>query len=132
MSDKMIKVRDMKTIRLHWFNAFCWLVLLVSGFGIVSGDVIRLVPAAWPELMQGIFGGNATLVLTHAVIGIIWAVVFVLFILFNGKDACILTSLYCLALMIPILFVFRNMNRTSKDITKVLEQTYISSKIWPS
>jgi len=86
MSDKMIKVRDMKTIRLHWFNAFCWLVLILSGFGIVSGDFIRLVPAAWPEFMQGMFGGNENLVLTHGIIGITWAVVFALFILFNGKS----------------------------------------------
>ncbi len=86
MSDKMIKVRDLKTIRLHWFNALCWLLLIISGFGIVSGDVIRLVPAAWPELMQGSFGGNANLVLTHAIVGIAWALVFALFIMFNGKD----------------------------------------------
>jgi len=86
MSDEMIKVREKKTIRLHWFNAFCWLLLIVSGFGIVSGDFIRLVPAAWPELMQGLFGGNANLVLTHAIVGITWVSIFALFILFNGKS----------------------------------------------
>jgi formate dehydrogenase subunit gamma len=86
MSDKMIKVRDKGTIRLHWFNALCWLLLILSGFGIVSGDTIRLAPAVWPEFMQGMFGGNENLVLTHGIIGITWAVVFALFILFNGKS----------------------------------------------
>jgi formate dehydrogenase subunit gamma len=86
MSDKMIKVRDKKTIRIHWFNALCWLLLIASGFGILSGDTIRLAPAIWPEFMQGMFGGNENLVLTHAIVGITWAVVFALFILFNGKS----------------------------------------------
>lgn len=86
MSDKMIKVRETKTIRLHWFNALCWLLLIVSGFGIISGDFVRLVPASWPEFMQGLFGGNENLVLVHAIVGITWAIVFLLFILFNGKD----------------------------------------------
>lgn len=88
MSDapKMLHVREKKTIRLHWFNALCWLLLIMSGFGIISGDFVRLAPAFWPEFMQGLFGGNENLVLTHAIVGITWMAVFVLFILFNFKD----------------------------------------------
>jgi len=82
-SCKMLHVREKKTIRLHWFNALCWLLLVLSGFGIISGDSLRIAPAFWPEFMQGLFGGNETLVLTHAILGITWMLVFVLFILFN-------------------------------------------------
>jgi len=83
MTDKMLRVRDKKTIRLHWFNALCWLLLIISGFGIISGDFVRVVPGFWPEFMQGLFGGNENLVLTHAIVGITWMIVFALFILFN-------------------------------------------------
>ncbi len=83
---EVICVREKKTIRLHWFNAFCWFVLLASGFGIISGDFVRLVPAFWPELMQGLFGGNNNLVLAHIIVGITWIAVFALFIMFNSKS----------------------------------------------
>jgi formate dehydrogenase subunit gamma len=85
-SGQMICVREKKTIRLHWFNALCWFLLLLSGLGMISGDFVRLVPAAWPEFMQGLFGGNENLVLVHAIVGIAWAVIFALFILFNFKE----------------------------------------------
>ena len=84
-SGQMICVREKKTIRLHWFNALCWLLLLASGFGIISGDFVRLAPAFWPELMQGLFGGNDNLILAHIIVGLAWVAVFVLFILFNFK-----------------------------------------------
>ncbi|HAI70430.1 MAG TPA: formate dehydrogenase [Gammaproteobacteria bacterium] len=84
-TDQMICVREKKTIRLHWFNALCWLLLLASGFGIISGDFVRLAPTFWPELMQGLFGGNDNLVLAHIIVGISWVAVFVFFILFNFK-----------------------------------------------
>ncbi|MEN8215046.1 MAG: cytochrome b/b6 domain-containing protein [Pseudomonadota bacterium] len=83
MNDTMVHVREKKTIRLHWFNALCWLLLILSGFGIISGDFVRVVPGFWPEFMQGLFGGNDNLVLTHAIGGITWMIVFALFILFN-------------------------------------------------
>lgn len=85
MSDscQMVQVREKKTIRLHWFNALCWLLLLGSGFGIISGDFVRVMPAFWPEFMQGLVGGNETLVLIHAIVGITWMLVFILFINFN-------------------------------------------------
>ncbi len=82
---QMIQVREKKTIRLHWFNATCWLLLILSGFGIISGDFVRLAPAFWPEFMQGLFNGNDNLVLAHAIVGITWVLVFTLFIIFNFK-----------------------------------------------
>lgn len=85
-SPRTIKIRDRKVIRVHWFNALCWFLLAGTGLGIISGDDVRLAPAFWPELLQGLFGGNKYLVLTHAVIGLVWVGVFVLFIALNLKD----------------------------------------------
>ena len=89
MSKATIKVREKKVIRLHWFNAAVWALMVASGFGILSGDFVRLVPAAWPEFLQGLFGGNDNLALMHGIIGIAWIVVFALFTLFNLKSVVI-------------------------------------------
>lgn len=85
-SSRTIKVRDRKVIRAHWFNALCWFLLVGTGLGIISGADVRLAPAFWPEFLQGLFGGSKYLVFTHAVIGLAWAGVFVLFIALNLKS----------------------------------------------
>jgi formate dehydrogenase subunit gamma len=81
----MIRVRDLWTIRLHWFNACCWALLVASGFGIISGDTLRLAPAFWPGFLQDLFGGNAALVLTHALGGMVWFLAIALFVLLRWR-----------------------------------------------
>jgi len=80
---KVIKVREKQTIFIHWFNAFFWFALVMSGFAIISGDFVRFVPAAWPEFVQGLLGGNNTVILIHAIGGIVWVVGLLLFTIFN-------------------------------------------------
>ena len=87
--NRLIDVRPKKNIRLHWFNATCWLLLVGSGLGIISGDFVRLVPAAWPELLQNAVGGNANLVLMHAILGIVWMLVIGLFAVVNLREQTI-------------------------------------------
>lgn len=82
---RRIHVRDAGTIRLHWFNALCWGLLVASGLGIISGDFMRLAPAFWPELLQNLFGGNAALVLGHAVLGLVWMSGIALFTLLRWR-----------------------------------------------
>ncbi len=77
-----VKIREADAIALHWFNAFIWLTMLASGFGLISGDYVRVVPAAWAEAAQSLFGGADLLILTHAIIGIIWGGVFLLYTIF--------------------------------------------------
>lgn len=84
--ERLILVRDLWTIRLHWFNALCWLVLVASGLGIISGDGLRLAPAFWPTFVQGLFGGNANLVLFHGVVGIVWVIGIALFVLTRWRS----------------------------------------------
>lgn len=81
-----ILVRDSWTIRLHWFNALCWLILTGSGLGIISGENLRLAPAFWPEFLQNLFGGNANLVLFHIAVGITWVAGIALFVLLRWKS----------------------------------------------
>jgi len=81
---KTYKVRGGDSIFLHWFNVSVWLVMLMTGFGIVSGGFVRLVPPGWPTFMQNLFGGNARLANVHGWIGIAWASVFTVYTLLNG------------------------------------------------
>ncbi len=83
MTERLIRVRDRRTIALHWFNAACWALLLASGFGIISGDNVRLAPAFWPGLVQNLAGGNAPVVSFHGVLGMVWAASILAFALFN-------------------------------------------------
>lgn len=82
---RKIKVRGADSIFLHWFNVLVWMAMLATGFGIISGAFVRLVPSAWPQFMQNLFGGNAMLASVHAWIGVAWAVVFVLYTAFFTK-----------------------------------------------
>lgn len=82
---KKIKVRDRWTIRLHWFNALCWALLVPSGLGIITGDSLRLAPAWWPQLLQNLFGGNQNLILFHVVVGVIWMLGIGLFVLLRWR-----------------------------------------------
>jgi formate dehydrogenase subunit gamma len=80
-----IKVRTKDVIFIHWFNAFFWLTLVLTGFGIISGDFVRLAPAFWPTFMQNLFGGNDNLALLHALGGMVWAGVISVYAVLNFK-----------------------------------------------
>ncbi|WP_020395813.1 cytochrome b/b6 domain-containing protein [Thiolinea disciformis] len=80
-----IKIRTKDVIAIHWFNAFFWLVLVISGFGIISGDFVRLVPTAWSSFMQNLVGGNANLALLHGIGGMVWAAVIAIYALLNAR-----------------------------------------------
>lgn len=84
-----ILVRPKNVIYLHWFNAVCWLLLTPSDLGIISGEVIRIIPVGWSEFLQNLVGGNANLVLIHSVLGIIWSTVILLFTLLNWNSVVV-------------------------------------------
>ena len=81
----MIFSRPKKVIRLHWFNAVCWLVLTISGLGIIRGD-LRFMPQGYAEWLQNMTGGQFNLIVGHSLLGTLWMTVFVLFTLFNWSD----------------------------------------------
>jgi len=82
---RMVFSRPKKVIRLHWFNAFVWLLLTVSGLGIIRGDV-ALMPEGYANAVQGLVGGQFNLITGHSLLGLLWVGVFILFTLFNWKE----------------------------------------------
>lgn len=83
---RMILVRNLWIIRLHWFNALGWALLVASGFAIISGDSLRLAPAFWPTFVQNLFGGNAAVISAHAVVGLVWLLGIALFVAWRWRS----------------------------------------------
>jgi formate dehydrogenase subunit gamma len=63
---------------MHWFNAGCWIFLLLTGLGLIQNDDLQPF-MSWPTMMRQVFGGGANLLLTHEIIGITWAGGFLLY-----------------------------------------------------
>ena len=82
---RMVFSRPAKVIRLHWFNAMMWLLLTVSGLGIIRGNV-ALMPQAYTDAVQGLAGGQFNLITGHSLLGLLWVGVFILFTLFNWNE----------------------------------------------
>ncbi len=82
---KMVFTRPKSVIRIHWFNAVSWLLLTVSGLGIVRGD-LRFMPAGFTEWMQSVVGGQFNLIVGHSLYGIIWATILAAFAIANWNN----------------------------------------------
>lgn len=72
---KKLKKHGLVNIVTHWFNAASWLVLLLTGLGILGSPSLRLMPQGYIDFMRELFGGIGGLVETHKVFGIIWLLV---------------------------------------------------------
>lgn len=77
----MIKRHDQPSILIHWFNAVCWFFLLATGLGLISNPVLQPIVQWWPQLMRDLFGGGAALLKVHIIVGVVWAGVWLIFIL---------------------------------------------------
>jgi len=87
MSNEMIHRHDRGAIFIHWFNAFCWIFLTLTGLGLISNEHINPVGGWWPALMRTIFGSGETLITFHIYVGLTWAVVFLAYSLIRFKHS---------------------------------------------
>lgn len=69
---KKIRKHGLANIVTHWFNAFSWLLLLLTGLGILGNPNLRLMPQGYIDFMRNLFGGIGGLVETHKIIGLLW------------------------------------------------------------
>ncbi len=79
----LIKRHNKSAIFMHWFNAACWIFLLLSGFALLAGNM-QPIGAWWSRLWTGVFG-QAGLLHAHFIVGAIWVVVYLIYILFRSK-----------------------------------------------
>lgn len=86
MSEKMIHRHTRLSIFMHWFNAFCWIALLLSGLGLIQNEQLNPLGAGFPAMMRALFGGGANLLLVHQYLGMTWAGAFLLYALLKPRD----------------------------------------------
>lgn len=86
-----IRRHDRSDIRIHWFNAACWLLLLVSGLGLIKNDKLNPLGAWLPDALRALFGGGtaggAALLAVHETIGVIWLLGFLWYLAVNRAGA---------------------------------------------
>lgn len=80
-----VKRHSYAAIFMHWFNALCWILLLATGFGLISNETLQPVAGWWVRFMESVFGGGAGLLTTHVTIAVTWIAVYALFLLLRWK-----------------------------------------------
>jgi formate dehydrogenase subunit gamma len=73
------------SIFMHWFNAGCWIFLLLTGLGLIRNDDLQPF-TSWPTMLRPLFGGGANLLLAHEITGIAWAGGFLLYGIIRFKS----------------------------------------------
>ncbi|WP_272699065.1 formate dehydrogenase subunit gamma [Desulfovibrio sp. Fe33] len=87
MPDKTYKRHDRSDIFIHWFNAACWLLLLLTGVGLIQNPAIDPFGSGYPAWLRSVVGGGANLLALHEGIGLVWVAGFVLYLLINFRGA---------------------------------------------
>lgn len=80
----MIRRHSGPAIFLHWFNAFCWLFLLFTGFALL-GENVQPIGKWWHDLWHGIFGAQG-LLYAHIAVGSAWIIVYAVACLLFGRS----------------------------------------------
>ncbi|WP_029895899.1 cytochrome b/b6 domain-containing protein [Desulfohalovibrio reitneri] len=84
---KHLKRHNRWDIFIHWFNFVLWMLLLITGLGLISNENIDPVGGWWPDALRAVTGGGANLLLIHEILGVVWILGFVLYLLFNFQGA---------------------------------------------
>ena len=80
----MIRRHSASAIFMHWYNAFCWLLLLFTGFALLANPLMQPVGMWWSSLWNGAFGAVGLLRL-HVLVGMAWIILYVLYLLFRAR-----------------------------------------------
>ena len=79
MSQRQIKKHHVAIILLHWFNAIVWLLELSTGVALISSPYFRVAPNWYLQIVQGIFGTRANMLHFHIALGLLWAIIFLVY-----------------------------------------------------
>lgn len=72
-------------IFIHWFNAICWIFLLLTGFGLLANAYMQPIGMWYVNALNAIFGSGANLLTAHVSVAITWASVMALMALVRLK-----------------------------------------------
>ena len=80
----MIRRHSLSAVCMHWFNAFCWIALLFTGFALLANPLMQPVGDWWSSLWTGAFGALGLLRL-HVVVGLAWIVLSAAYLLVRAR-----------------------------------------------
>ena len=72
MSQRQYKRHDRSDIFIHWFNAVCWFLLLVTGLGLFGNPEIDPLGSGYPAFMRSLVGGGGNLLIIHVTLGLLF------------------------------------------------------------
>ncbi len=84
---RQFKRHDRSDIFMHWFNAACWIILLVTGVGLIGNPDLDPVGSWYPRTLRALVGGGANLLNIHLAVGFIWIFAFVGYLAINARGA---------------------------------------------
>ena len=79
MSQRQIKKHHVAIILLHWFNAIVWLLELSTGMALISSPYFRVAPRWYLQIVQSFFGTRANMLHFHIALGLLWAIIFLVY-----------------------------------------------------
>ena len=82
---RYIHRHDRAAIFIHWFNTVCWMVLFITGMGLIFDPNINYLGMWLPNFLVSVFGSGKTVAQVHMYTGIGWALVFFVFFIFRFK-----------------------------------------------
>lgn len=74
-------------IFIHWFNFVCWITLFLTGLALIQNKYMAPIGQWWPDLVRAIFGSGANLLVFHEIVGVVWVLGFVLYLVMNTQGA---------------------------------------------
>ncbi len=86
MEQMEIKKHDNSIILLHWFNAFVWLIELMSGFALIVGAAYRVMPQWYTTMIASALGSRANILRVHIALGLTWIIVFLVYGIFGYRQ----------------------------------------------
>jgi len=107
---KMHKRHDRSDIFIHWFNAACWLLLLLTGVGLIQNPAIDPFGSGYPEALRAMVGGGGNLLAIHEGIGLTWIAGFLLYMLINIRGAVFfLREVFAVAMVRDMTWMLKKM-----------------------
>ncbi|HED10283.1 MAG TPA: hypothetical protein ENJ10_06315 [Caldithrix abyssi] len=85
MRQRKMKKHDVAIMLVHWFNASTWLLMLVTGAGLIVSGFYKFAPDFFINIVRGIFGSPGDLIEFHIWLGVLWIAVFMAYTIFGYR-----------------------------------------------
>ena len=85
MRQRKMKKHDVAIVLIHWFNAFTWIFMLLSGTALIVSHYYKIMPLFYINIVHGLFSSSADMIQFHIWLGVIWAFVISVYTVFGYR-----------------------------------------------